>query len=171
VEGAKSGIAVATQSLTRRPEGFGVTDSDLPFEGMNTGSRVRFLRNRQQAIKTLYTSCDELEHRKQTAQAYLHLRIAWERAVEEVLFGSVVLRFRKGIETNRLAGVSIEDADYATVDQWMTKCSNYAHDQALLGGTEAPDPDELLTDINALDTWRKQIDARREQVRKRRKNG
>ena len=138
---------------------------------MNTKARVGYLRNKQQAIKKLYTSGDELEHRKQTAEAHQQLRIAWERAVEEVLFGNVVLRFRKGIETNRLAGVSVEDPDYATVDQWMTKCSNYAHDQALLGGTEVPDPDELLADINALDDWRKQIDERSKKVRKQRQSG
>jgi ABC-type uncharacterized transport system ATPase subunit len=110
-EGEKSGVTVFTQSLTRRPEGFGVTDSGLPFEGMNTKARVGFLRNKQQAIKTLHTSGDELAHRRQTAEVYQQLRIAWERAVEEVLFGNVVLRFRKGIETNRLADVSVEDPD------------------------------------------------------------
>lgn len=67
----------------------------------------------------------------------------------------MVLRFRKGIETQRLAGVVVEDGDHAAVDQWMSKCSNYAHDQALLGGVEVPDPDELLADISALDEWRK----------------
>ena len=137
---------------------------------MNTKARVGYLRNRQQAIKKLFTSGDELAHRKQTAEAYQQLRIAWERAVEEVLFGSVVLRFRKGVETNRLIGVSVEDPDYATVNNWMTKCSNYAHDQALLGGTEVPDPDELLSDINALEEWRRQIENRSNDVRKKRKS-
>ena len=81
-----------------------------------------------------------------------------------------MLRFRKGIESQRLAGVSVEDKDYATVDRWMTKCSNYAHDQALIGGEEVPDPDELLFDINALDDWRKQINQRGEQIQKKRKS-
>jgi len=168
-ESQQAGVAIETQSIARHPAGFGVTNPDLPFEGMNTKARVGYLKNRHPQIKKLFESNDELEHRKQSADAYRQLRIAWERAIEEVLLRNVVLRFRKGIETQRLAGVLVEDADYVAVDAWMSKCSNYAHDQALLGGVEVPEPDELLKDINALDDWRKEIDKRSETVQKRRK--
>jgi hypothetical protein len=100
------------------------------------------------------------------------LRIAWERAVEEVLFRSVVLRFRKGISTQLLAGVEVDDTDYSVIEAGMTKCSNYAgHDQALLGGTAIPEPDELLADINGLEDWRTGVVKRSEAVMKRRKSG
>ena len=168
-EAEKEGVPIVKQSLTHRPEGFGVIDPDFPFEGMNTKARVSYLRNKQQEINRIYKSSDEPEHRRQTANLYQELRIAWERAIEEVLLGGVVLRFRKGIETQRLAGVVVEDQDYVTVDRWMSKCSNYAHDQALIGGVEVPDPDELLADINALDEWRKQVLKRGETIRKKRK--
>ena len=111
-----------------------------------------------------------MEHRKLTAEAFRYLRIAWERAVEEILLRNVVLRFRKGIETQRLAGVLVEDADYSTVERWMARCSNYAHDQALLGGVEVPGPDELLADIDALETWRQEIHDRGEKLQKKRKS-
>jgi hypothetical protein len=169
-EAEKTGVSVEKQSVTRRAEGFGVTDPDLPFEGMNTKDRVGYLRNMQQYIKKIYKAGDELEHRKLTVDAYRQLRIAWERAVEEVLFRNVVLRFRKGIETQRLSGVLVEDGDFAIVDSGMSKCSNYAHDQALLGGCEVPDPDELLADINELDEWRKKISERGEKLSKKRKS-
>lgn len=168
-EAEKIGVLVEKQSVVHRPEGFGVTDPDLPFEGMNTKARVGYLRNRQQEIMKVYKSGDEFEHHRSTADAYRQLRIAWERAVEEVLLRNVVLRFRKGIETQRLSGVSVEDSDYITVDRWMSKCSNYAHDQAMLGGVEVPDPDELLSDINELDKWRLEISDRGEKLSKKRK--
>jgi energy-coupling factor transporter ATP-binding protein EcfA2 len=168
-ETRQAGVPIATQSISRRPEGFGVTDPDLPFEGMNTKARVGYLKNRHPQIKKLFESGNELEHRKQTADAYRQLRIAWERAIEEILLRNVVLRFRKGIETQRLAGVLVEDADYFTVDTWMSKCSNYAHDQALLGGVEVPEPDELLEDINQLEIWRASIYERGEKLQKQRK--
>ena len=170
-EAGKAGVPIETQSVTRRAEGFGVADSDLPFEGMLTKARVGYLRNRQQAIQTVFKSGDELEHRKQTADAYRQLRIAWERAVEEILLRQVVLRFRKGIETQRLSGVVVENSDYTTIDSWMSKCSNYAHDQALLGGVEVPEPEELLADINALDEWRTKTEKRAGEVAKARKAG
>jgi len=170
-EAQKAGVPIEKQSVARGTEGFGVADPDLPFEGMSTKDRVGYLRKQQQHIRTVYQSGDEREYRKLTIDAYRQLRIAWERAIEEVLFCNVVLRFRKGVETQRLVSVSVEDSDCATVEKWMSTCSSYSHDQALLGGVELPDPSGLLSDINALEDWRKQIDMRGKEVQKRRKSG
>ena len=138
---------------------------------MGTKARVGELRNFQQQIAKLYKDGDEAEHRKQTVNAYRQLRITWERAIEEILFRNVVIRFRKGISTQLLAGVVVDDADYVCIDSAMTKCSNHSHDQALLGGTAIPDPDELLVDINALDGWRVQVLKRSDETDKKRKAG
>jgi hypothetical protein len=138
---------------------------------MGTKARVSELRNLQLEVARLAKLGDEPEHKKQTIEAYRQLRLAWERAVEEILFRNVVIRFRKGISTQPLIGVVVEDADYALIDSEMTKCSNYAHDQALLGGTAIPEPDELLADINILEDWRAQSEKRSENVRKQRKTG
>jgi hypothetical protein len=159
-EAENAGVPIATQSLTRRPEGFGVADPDLPFEGKNASKRIGALKAQHQIIDQLHRNGEEQEHRKQTVDAYFHLRMAWERAVEEVLLRRVVLRFRKGVETQLLAGVIVNDDDYATVHSGMSKCSNYAHDKALMGGVAVPEPDELIADIMALDTWRAGIEKR-----------
>ncbi len=98
------------------------------------------LKAQQQSIAKLHKDGEEQEHRKQTIDAYFRLRMAWERAVEEVLLREVILRFRKGVETQRLAGVVVDDDDYAQVNAGMTKCSNYAHDKALMGGIAVPIP-------------------------------
>jgi recombinational DNA repair ATPase RecF len=168
-EAKLAGTAIATQSLTRRAEGFGVADPELPFEGKNASKRIGALKAQHQIVAKLYKDGEEQEHRKQTVDAYFRLRMAWERAVEEVLLREVILRFRKGVETQRLAGVSVEDGDYAQVNAGMTKCSNYAHDKAFVGGVAIPDPDELLVDIMALETWRAQIDKRSGETAKKRK--
>jgi energy-coupling factor transporter ATP-binding protein EcfA2 len=168
-EAKLAGAAIATQSLTRRAEGFGVADPELPFEGKNASKRIGALKAQQQTIAKLQKDGEEQEHRKQTVDAYFRLRMAWERAVEEVLLREVILRFRKGVETQRLAGVVVEDGDYAQVNAGMTKCSNYAHDKALLGGVAVPDPDELLADIMALEAWRAKIDKRSVETAKNRK--
>lgn len=172
VEEAKSaGVAISTQSLIRRPEGFGVADPELPFEGKSASKRIGALKAQQQSIAKLHKDGEEQEHRRQTVDAYFRLRMAWERAVEEVLLREVILRFRKGVETQRLAGVVVDDEDYAQVNAGMTKCSNYAHDKALMGGVAVPDPDELLADITALETWRAQIEKRGVETAKKRKMG
>jgi hypothetical protein len=168
-EANASGVPITTQSLTRRAEGFGVADPELPFEGKNASKRIGALKSQQQLIAKLYKDGEEQEHRRQTVEAYFQLRMTWERTVEEVLLGQVVLRFRKGVETKRLAGVFVDDNDYTHVDAGMTKCSNYAHDKALMGGVAVPEPDELLADITVLENWRKEVSQRSEVTRKRRK--
>ena len=170
-EAKLAGIPIATQSLTRRAEGFGVVDPELPFEGKNTSKRIGALKAQHQSIAKLYKDGEEAEYRKQTVDAYFRLRMAWERAIEETLLREVVLRFRESVETQRLVGVVVDNEDYAQVNAGMSKCSNYAHDKALLGGVAAPDPDELLADILALDTWRKKIQQRGDDTAKKRKAG
>lgn len=170
-EAKQVGAAVVTQSLTRRAESFGIADPELPFEGKNASKRIGALKAQQQDIAKLHKEGNDQEHHRQTVDAYFRLRMAWERAVEEVLLREVILRFRKGVETQRLVGVSVDDDDYAQVNAGMSKCSNYAHDKAMMGGVAVPDPDELLTDILALENWRAQVHKRSEETAKKRKAG
>jgi len=165
----RAGVRCLTQTLTQREEGFGVPEHDLPFEGKKTKDRVGALRALQQDIAKHQRDGNEPERRRKTVEAYRSLRLAWERATEEVLFHETVLRFRKSIETNRLAGVSVTDQDYAVIEAGMTKSSNHAHDGALLGRATIPDPDELLADIGALDDWRKEVMQRGDVTQKSRK--
>ncbi|ATO34134.1 hypothetical protein DDI_2966 [Dickeya dianthicola RNS04.9] len=170
-EAKQAGATVVTQSLTRRAEGFGIADPELPFEGKNASKRIGALKAQQQVIAKLYKEGNEQEHLRQTVDAYFRLRMAWERAVEEVLLREVILRFRKGVETQRLVGVSVDDDDYAQVNAGMSRCSNYAHDKAMMGGVAVPDPDELLEDILALESWRALVHKRSEETAKKRKAG
>ena len=163
-------VDLLAQSIEQREPGYGVPQAELPFEGMNTKARVGFLKNMQQRIAAVHSRGDEPEFRRLTGDAYRLLRLAWERAVEEGLLRQVVLRFRKGVETQRLAEVAVEDADYATVEAAMSNCSNHAHDPAVLAGASVPEPLELLADINALDVWRVAVDDRSKITSKKRKS-
>jgi energy-coupling factor transporter ATP-binding protein EcfA2 len=168
-EAQRTNAAIATQSLVQRPEGFGVADPELPFEGKNTSKRIGALKAQQQIIEKLHRTGNIQECYKQTVDAYFRLRMAWERAVEEVLLRKVIVRFRKSVETLRLAEVSVEDSDYAAVYAGMTKCSNYAHDNAQIGSSAVPEPTELLDDINALETWRSDVEARSKYTQQKRR--
>lgn len=163
-------VPIITQSLMRRPEGYGVTNPELPFEGKSASKRIGALKAHQQEIAKLHKLGSEEQHRYQTIEAYSRLRMTWERAVEEVLLREVVVRFRKGIETQRLAGVIVDDDDYSQVYSGMTKCSNYTHDKAMIAGAAVPDPEELLMDINTLEAWREKVDTRSRETVKTRKN-
>jgi hypothetical protein len=93
----------------------------------------------------------------------------WERSIEEVLLRGVVARFNEGVSTQKLKEVEVQDTDYATVDAAMSKCSKFAaHDSAAIANVAIPNPDSLKDDIDAFDTWRKEIETRAEATRKRR---
>ena len=99
-EAKLAGVPISTQSLIRRPEGFGVADPDLPFEGKNASKRIGALKAQQQIIAKLHRDGDEQEYRKQTVDAYFRLRMAWERAVEEGCFERSSCVFVKGSKRN-----------------------------------------------------------------------
>ena len=168
-EAQRAGVFVSTQTLNRRPDGFGVSEDNLPFEGKTTADRVGYLKNLHQQIAKIHKNNDVPEYRRLTIEAYIFMRHTWEGATEEVLFQRAVIRFRKGVETQRLAGVVVEDADFDQIEKGVSKCSNYAHDKAAMGGVAIPHPDELLQDIEALEAWRKATHKRGETVAKLRK--
>ena len=67
-----------------------------------------------------------------------------------------VRRFRRSIETNRLAKLSdIKSDDIEFVEAAMTKCSKHlrGHDKAVAINEPVPAPAELKTDIENLEHW------------------
>lgn len=167
-EADAAGIDFAPQCIRKAPAGFGVQTDRLPFDAMSTSKRVKSIRLMHQATARAHKAGDDDEAKRLTRDAYYNLRLAWERGVEEVLFQGAVMRFDEGISTQKLSYVVVEDVDYAVIDAGMTKCSKFAHDPALAAHLPTPHPDELLADIEALETWRKSVEARKEAIRTRR---
>ncbi|WP_416761171.1 AAA family ATPase [Roseateles sp. So40a] len=161
-EAAKLELAPKTLTLNETPEGFGVAEETLPFAGATVAQRVGMLRNKQVDCARLHKNGDKPGYRRLTLELYSDLRMSWERGVEEVLFNEAVLRFRKGVETNRLKQVTIEPEDIAAITSGMAKCSNFTgHDGAMVANVAMPPPDELSADISALEDWRKSVMVRR----------
>lgn len=155
------GMEPACRSLRRAPAGYGVADESMPFEGASTKDRVGILRQMLVEANRLRKANDDKGYKREARDIYAHLRMSWERAVEELLFNNVVLRFRKGVETNRLNKVTVDPADVETITKNMGKCSNYTgHDGAIQANLATPLPPEIEQDINALDEWRKMASER-----------
>jgi hypothetical protein len=122
----------------------------------------------QNNADTKHKAGDDEEKQRLTKDAYYHLRLAWERGVEEVLLQGAVQRFDEGISTQKLRYVIVEDSDYATIEAGMSKSSKFAHDPAAQAHLPTPHPDELLADIEALEAWRKAVESRKEAIKQRR---
>lgn len=162
-EASALGLAPKALTLNQTPEGFGVAEEALPFAGANVSQRVGMLRNKQVECARRHKVGDQAGYRLLARDLYNDLRMTWERGVEEVLFHEVVLRFRKGVETNRLKKVTVEPDDVAAITAGMSRCSNYTgHDGAQEANVAPPSPEEMQADIDALEAWRKSVVARRE---------
>ena len=81
--------------------------------------------------------------RRKLRYLYGLLREAWERAIEEVLLGGIIERFRPSVQTQHIGTIAdITAEDCQTVDTAMTKCSKWlpGHDQAAAARAAVPEP-------------------------------
>lgn len=148
-------------SLSRTPEGYGVAEESLPFAGSNIKARVGMLRNKQVDCARMHKNGDVAGYRLHVRDFYNDLRMSWERGVEELLFNNVVIRFRKGIETSRLAKVQVTPEDLTAINKGMTTCSNYTgHDGSMVANLPTPSPEEVSKHLDELEAWRKLVDDR-----------
>ncbi|WP_438326979.1 AAA family ATPase [Burkholderia pseudomallei] len=160
------GAELTTNYIRRTAAGFGAHSDELPFDVLGTKARIGRLRQMLQDVRKAHKDGDEDTHRALTAQAYGDLRLAWERAVEEVLFNGVIQRFGEGVSTQRLKEVAVSDDDYRAIDAGMTKSSKFEHDAAMrVGRLPVPQPDELGEDIEKLENWRLAIHQRGKDLR------
>jgi hypothetical protein len=160
----KACVELQHQSLQRGYDVAGLCESGPPFEGMKAKDRIGYVKNQHQAAAKLFRDNQPREYRSAGQHIYGHLRQAWERAVEEVLLGGVVERYRKTIETQRARQLGdIRDRDCEALDAGMSKCSAWegGHDHATAEGSSFPDPPEIANDIEALEEWIKEIHRRR----------
>ena len=158
------GLDALTQCIRRDTAGFGVQTTRLPFDTLGTSKRVKALRQMHQEVAAVHMANAEDDTKRLTREAYFHLRLAWERAVEEILFQGVVSRFDEGVSTQKLKYVVVEHSDHAAIDAGMTRCSKFAHDPAAQVHLPTPHPDELIADIETLDTWRRLVEDRKASI-------
>ena len=121
------------QHVRRQSKRAGVCVDELPWVAMPVKGKIGYLKNRLQAADTLSRNGEQDAYEVHAKYLYGLLREAWERALEEVLLGGVVERYRPSVQTQRLAPLpDITDADCRTVETAMTKCPTWlpGHDQA-----------------------------------------
>jgi energy-coupling factor transporter ATP-binding protein EcfA2 len=159
-------LAITPRTVSQTKDGFGVATDELPFDGSNTRARVGWLKNEQVACAKLDRLGEEAAYKTRVGWLYTKLREAWEGCVEEMLLNGTVERFRKSVETNKLRNVEITDPDIEKVVENMGRCSNYAHNVARRADVEMPTPDEITADIQVLEDWRVELDARRKRTKR-----
>jgi hypothetical protein len=161
----EEGVNNTDQHIRQLPHiGSGVCKEELPWVAMPVKKRIGFLKNELQAAEKLHREGHQDAYEKEAGQLYGLLREAWERALEEVLLGGVVERYRKNIQTQQITNISdITPEDCSGLEAGMTKCSKWlvGHDQAPSAREDVPEPEELRVDIESLEKWVRVIRQRR----------
>jgi len=150
--------------ILRTPQGTGFCLDGVPWVAAPVSRRLGYLKDRAQAAAAICRKDGPQAYDPHAGRIYGLLRETWERAIEEVLLGQVVVRFSRVVQTQRLRYVTdITAEDVQMVDENMEKCSTFmnGHDEAAAINEPMPDPDVLLADICSLETWIQSINKRR----------
>lgn len=152
------------QHVRQLSTGAGVVLEELPWVAMPVKKKIGYLKAQWQSADKLYREGHQALYERDAQYLYGLLREAWERALEEVLLGKVVERYRPGVQTQQvLILADIEEADCRTLDAAMSKCSRWlpGHDEAAAARAPVPLPDVLRADIDQLEGWCDAINRRR----------
>jgi energy-coupling factor transporter ATP-binding protein EcfA2 len=158
------GVEPLDQHVRQQSKGAGVCAEELPWVALSVKKKIRYLNNSWQAADKLSRDGHQDAYEKEAKYLYGLLREAWERALEEVLLGGVVERYRPGIQTQQIAQIAdISADDCKAVETAMTKCSTWlpGHDKAAAARAPVPRPSDLKADVKALEDWVADIHRRR----------
>lgn len=155
--------------LENTAAGTGTCSGTLPPYGANLKTRLGYVRNLLQRNEKHWKNKAEKEWREASETLVREMRKAWERAIEEVLFNDAVTRFERAVQTNRIREVSVDDEDWAAIENAMTELSRLGpHDEPQEAQDEPPSPDDIRTFLQDLEAWRDGVDKRRKATAKRR---
>ena len=160
----EQGIEQLDQHVRQLPIGAGVCAEELPWVALKVSKRIGYLKKLLQDVEKLHRQGHQSAYEREASLIYGYLREAWERGLEEVLLDGVVERYRPGVQTRQVTQIAdINPDDCMAIETAMTKCSKwiYGHDQAAAARADIPEPAELKTDIEALESWVAKIHKRR----------
>jgi len=158
------GVEPMDQHVRQLSKGAGVCEDELPWVALSIKKKIGYLKNFWQLADKLSREGHQDAYEKEAKYLYGLLREAWERALEEVLLGGIVERYRPSVQTQQIADIAdISADDCKRVETAMTKCSTWlpGHDQAAAARAPVPSQAELKADIDALETWVAAIRSRR----------
>ena len=169
-ECASQQVPLHRLAILKTPTGTGVTDpTGDPWTAKTVPQRVDWLKTKLGQAKKEFEAGHTESFESLSRDFYSRLRPTWERLIEELLLRSVVVRFRLGIETTRLAEVIVDNDLFLMVSKGMSDTSALAaHDQATIPNVPWPEPDEMDEHLTALTDCVAIIDAKSKATKKER---
>ena len=132
----------------------------IPWQGMNVKDRTGKLKDDLQAITSIYHSGDMDKYYYKAKNWCELLRESWERAVEEILFNDSIQRYNPCVQTQRLKKAPFSPELYEELENGMTQCSAWCHDQASAINGTIPSLDNLKEYIECFENYCKKNKAK-----------
>ena len=144
----------------------GWPEKGTPWLGMKVSERIQVLQSLLVELETLYSTGEPEAYEGPARDWYGRLRETWERAIEEILFGDVVVRYRHDVQSLKLRNLriwQIDEDDVKGIESGMTRSSAWlrGHDQPAAVDEAVPEPRELRADLKALEDWVKNVRTKR----------
>ena len=126
------------QHLRRDGKTVGHVHPDLPWQGLAFRQRTTVLYGELGVAEELDAGGREAEYEKASTEFCLHLREAFERAVEEGVLNDVVTRRHDTVRISRLSKVAWSEEICDLVDRGTDETSPWAHDRPRADGSSPP---------------------------------
>ena len=159
-----AGLVCRVQCVRSGAQGAGICLDEMPWPTLKLQKRLVFVRSELESAKKRCQADDQSGYERHARDIYGLLREAWESAVEEVLLCGAVQRFRESVQTLRFENLTdIQQADLDAINAGMSKCSRFmrGHSDPDARPDPVPEPNEILSDIDALQGWAKKMKPRR----------
>ena len=125
----------------------------IPWQGMGVKERIKKLKNDLQSIVSIYNAGDMDNYYYKAKEWCELLRESWERAVEEILFNDAIQRYNPCVQTQRLRKAPFTHDLYTELENGMTECSAWCHDQARSINGNIPDVESLTKYIRCFEDY------------------
>lgn len=152
----KLGSPRSCVTVCRGKDGTGEVHDQLPWKGAPAHVRLLKLKKNASEARILFQNSQDDEYSTKVHNLYSELRSTWERALEDVAFGRVIVRYRDYINTSKLLHASVlTDPDCRTFQAAFKKCCDFtdAHDHSYAKNTPPPAPSEIDKDLQELEDW------------------
>jgi energy-coupling factor transporter ATP-binding protein EcfA2 len=153
---SKQNTPIALAHLTRGQDVVGIVNKDLPWTASSIRDRIDRLEKAARDASRLFGKNDDEGYKMEVTSIYSRLRATWERALEDIVFANVLIRHRDYIDTKNLKRVTaLDEADVEAFQGGFKKCCEFvdAHDPSRGHDLEAPEPAEIIADIQTLKDW------------------
>lgn len=163
----KSNVKSSFATITRTEDYTGLCLAQEPFRAKSALSLVAALREKLSKSKQLFeTGNDAWQFEASTIIKWL--RIAWENAVEEVIY-PVLRRYDKDVYTSNLFKLTIlTEEDCIEMREWYDKCSPDAHARPIPINSPPLSPNEVEGLLLGLENWLAKIQEKQKNLDRQR---